>query len=112
MGLERLFGGSDQRGMIGKSEIIVCTHVEHTLAARDRNVRILRTRDDTLGFEKTLRFNFFQSLSYLIFEFGDHIATDYTDFAEQEKRTESISKMIAAEWSCGDASNMDGKPER
>jgi hypothetical protein len=58
--------------MIGKPKIIVRTHVEHALAAGDRNVRILRTRDDTLGFEKTLRFNFFESLSHLIFKFGDH----------------------------------------
>ena len=58
--------------MIGKSKIIVRTHVEHALAARDRNVRILRTRDDTLGFEKTLRLNFFQSLGHLILKFGHH----------------------------------------
>jgi hypothetical protein len=72
MGLERFFGRSDQRGMIGKPKIIVCTHVEHAFAARDTNVCILRTRDDTLGFEKALRLNFFQSLSDLIFEFGNH----------------------------------------
>src|SRR6267143_3769658 len=70
--VESLSGRGDQRGMICEPKIIVRTHVEHALAARDRNVRVLRTRDDTLGFEKTLRLNFFESLSHVIFEFRYH----------------------------------------
>ena len=72
MRVERFFCGGDQRGMIGKPEIVIRTHVQHAFAACDRNVRILWTRDDSLGFEKTLRSNFFERLRKLFFEFRDH----------------------------------------
>ena len=72
MRLERLFRSGDQRGMIGEPEIIVRAHVQHALAASDRNVRILWTRNDSLGFKKTLRLNFFERLHQLFFEFRDH----------------------------------------
>jgi hypothetical protein len=87
--LESLFGRSDQRGMIGEPQIIVCTHVEHAFAARDRNVRVLRTGDDTLGFEKTLRLNFFESLSDLIFEFSYHGVHRLHRFRLRGKETQS-----------------------
>ena len=58
--------------MIGQTEIIICAHVEHTFAAGDRNVRILRTGDDALGLEQALRFYFLERLRKLFFEFGDH----------------------------------------
>ena len=36
--------------------------------------------DDALGFEETLRFNFFEGLRKLIFELGDHgWIADYAD---------------------------------
>src|SRR5882762_1823770 len=87
--LEGLFGRSDQRGMICEPKIIVRTHVEHAFAARDRDVRILWTRDDTLGFEKTLRLNFFESLSHLIFEFRDHVVDRLHRFRLGGKETQS-----------------------
>ena len=58
--------------MISETEVIVCAHVEHAFAASDRNVRILRSGDDALGFEKTLRFNFIECLGNFFFEFRDH----------------------------------------
>jgi len=58
--------------MIGEPEVIICAHVQHAFAARDRNVRILWTRNDSFGFEKTLRLNFLQRLRKLFFEFSDH----------------------------------------
>ena len=70
--VERLFRRGDQRGMIGQAEIIVCAHVQHAFAADDRNLRILRTGDDSLGFEKALRFNFLECLRKLFFEFREH----------------------------------------
>src|SRR4030095_4677822 len=72
--------------MICQPKVIVRTHVEHALSARDRNVRILRTRDDTLGFKKTLRLNFFESLSHLIFEFGYHGVPQITQISAGRKR--------------------------
>jgi hypothetical protein len=58
--------------MISKTEIIICTHIENAFAAGDGDVRALRSCDDSLGFEKTLRLNFFERLRNLLFEFGDH----------------------------------------
>jgi hypothetical protein len=94
MGLERLFGRSDQRRMIGKPKIIVRTHVKHALAARDRYVRVLRTRYDTLSFKKTLRFNFFESLSHLIFKFGDHRVHRLHKFRLGEKETARNTRKL------------------
>ena len=72
MRVERFFCRSDERRVVGETEIIVRAHVEHAFAAGDRDVRVLRARDDALGFEETLRFNVFEGLGNLIFEFGDH----------------------------------------
>ena len=36
--------------------------------------------------------------------------TDYTDFADREKRTDAVFAMVAAEWSRWEASDMDGQP--
>ena len=72
MRLERLFRSGDQRGMIGEPEVIICAHVQHAFASGDRNVRILWTRNDSLGLEKTLRLNVFERLRKLFFEFRDH----------------------------------------
>jgi hypothetical protein len=72
MAVERLFRRGDQCRVIGKPKIIVRTHVEQAFATRNRNVRVLRTRDDALGFEKTLRFNFFERLRNLFIKLGDH----------------------------------------
>ena len=58
--------------MIGEAEIIVCAHVQHAFAVGDRDVRFLRRGDHSLGFEKTLRLNFFQCVRKLVFEFCDH----------------------------------------
>ena len=41
--VERFFGRSDERRMVGEAKIIVRAHVEHAFAARDRDVRVLRT---------------------------------------------------------------------
>ena len=60
--VEGRLSGSDQRRMIGETEIIICAHVEHTFVASDRNVRILGRRNYPLGFVKSLRFNFFECL--------------------------------------------------
>ena len=84
MRVERFFRSSDQRRMIGETEIIVRAHVEHAFAARDRDVRVLRTCDDALGFEETLRFNFFEGLRKLIFEFGDH-GRNFADYADENR---------------------------
>ena len=72
MRVERLFCGGDERRMIGEAKIIVCAHVQHAFAAGDRDVRFLRTGDNSLGFEKTLRLNFVQCVRKLVFEFCDH----------------------------------------
>jgi len=58
--------------MIGEPEVIICAHVQHAFAARDRDMRILRAGDDPLGLEKTLRLNFLQRLRKPFFEFRDH----------------------------------------
>src|SRR5260370_19849292 len=84
--VERFFGGGDECRMIGETEVIVCAHVEHAFAASDRNVRSLRTGDDPLSFEKTLRFNFIECLRNLFFEFGDHIAPQITQISQSKKR--------------------------
>ena len=72
MRVERFFGSGNQRGMIGQAKIIVRAHVQHAFAAGDRDVGVLRTCDDALGFKQTLRFNFFERLRNLFFEFSDH----------------------------------------
>jgi hypothetical protein len=72
MSIERFFRSSDERRMVGETEIIVRAHVEHAFATRDRDVRVLRTCDNALGFEETLRLNLFEGLRKLIFELGDH----------------------------------------
>ena len=72
MGVERFFGRRDQRRMIGQPKIIVRAHVEHAFAARDRDVRVLRTGNDALGFKETLRFDFLESLGNLFVEFREH----------------------------------------
>ena len=66
MGVERFFRRGDQRGMIGQAEIIVRAHVEHAFAAGDRDVGVLRTGDDALGFEEALRFDFLERLRKLV----------------------------------------------
>ena len=73
MRLERFFCRGNQRGMIGQAKIIVRAHVQHAFAAGDRNVGILRTGDDPLGFKQALRFNFFERLRKLFCEFSDHM---------------------------------------
>ena len=77
MRLERFFCRGNQSGMIGQAEIIVRAHVQHAFATGDRDVCILGTGDDTLGFEQALRFNFFERLRKLFFEFRDHRQRNY-----------------------------------
>ena len=69
MRVERFFGSGNQRGMIGQAKIIVRAHVQHAFAAGDRYVGVLWTCDDAFGFEQALRFNFFERLAKLFFEF-------------------------------------------
>ena len=81
--VERFFGRGDERGMIGQAEIIVRAHVEHAFAAGDRDVGILRTGDDPLGFEEALRFNFFERLRKLFCEFSNHMRSKLQIFSRK-----------------------------
>ena len=74
VGIERLFRGGDERGMIGQAEVIVRAHVEDAAAAGDFDFRVLRTRDDALGFVKPLRSDFRERVSELLIEFLQHAA--------------------------------------
>src|SRR5262245_10540835 len=65
--------------MIGEAEIIVGAHVEHTFAAGDGDVRVLRRGDDALGFVEPLRFYFIECLGKLLLKFGDHRSADYSE---------------------------------
>ena len=70
--IERVLRRRDQRRMIGQPEIIIRAHVEHALPTRDGDVRVLRRRDDALGFVETLRLDLFQRFRELLCEGGDH----------------------------------------
>ena len=67
------FAAAIERGMIGQAKIIVRTHVQHAFATGDRDVCILGTGDDALGFKQALRFNFFERLRKLFCEISDHM---------------------------------------
>jgi hypothetical protein len=71
--------------MIGQAQIIVCAHVQNAFATGDGDMSILGRGDYSLGFEKTLRLNFFERLRNLFFEFSDHmLAADYAEKLNQE----------------------------
>ena len=72
MCIERFFCSGNERRMIGEPQIIVGTHVQHAFATGNGDVGILGCGNHPLGFEETLRFNFFECLRKLFFEFSDH----------------------------------------
>ncbi len=72
MRVERFFSRGNQRRMIGQAKIIVRAHVQNAFAAGDRDVGVLRTCDDALGFKEALLFNVLQCLRKLFVEFSDH----------------------------------------
>ena len=59
--------------MIGEAKIIVGAHVQHAFATGNGDVGILGGGNHPLGLEETLRFNFFECLRKLFFEFSDHM---------------------------------------
>jgi hypothetical protein len=60
MAVERFFRRGDERGMIGQAEIIVGAEIDHAPAVGDWDLGVLRSGDDALGFEKSLRFDFLE----------------------------------------------------
>ena len=72
MRIEGRLGGSDERGMVGESEIIVRAHVENAAPTGNSDLRILWTGDDAFRFVEPLRSDFSESVSEPLIEFREH----------------------------------------